>query len=185
MKFCKKCGSNKPISDYYAHQSTKDKLWPYCKPCVSKQSAAYRERNKSKIKQLDADYRRANKDRVLANKRAHYEANRQVYIDRAKAWLADHAELRRVYVRKRRARIHRVESTLTPKDVSASMEYFGHRCAYCLRTGVKLTVDHIRPISAGGPDTADNIVPACQSCNSSKNDHGILWMLNRCASASR
>lgn len=44
---------------------------------------------------------------------------------------------------------------------------YRHRCAYC---GEKkpLTQDHVIPVSKGGAHTASNIVPACQSCNSSK-----------------
>ena len=29
-------------------------------------------------------------------------------------------------------------------------------------------MDHVIPISKGGPDTADNVVAACASCNTSK-----------------
>jgi hypothetical protein len=41
------------------------------------------------------------------------------------------------------------------------------QCIYC---GVddKLTLEHILPTSRGGPDTADNAVMVCKSCNSSK-----------------
>ena len=49
--------------------------------------------------------------------------------------------------------------------------YFDGCCAYCGRTmrkGERLTRDHLEPVSEGGLTTQDNIVPACQSCNSSK-----------------
>ena len=38
----------------------------------------------------------------------------------------------------------------------------------------RLTMDHITPISKGGAHTASNIVPACQSCNSKKNNRAPL-----------
>jgi 5-methylcytosine-specific restriction endonuclease McrA len=44
---------------------------------------------------------------------------------------------------------------------------FGHCCAYCKRQG-DLEVEHVVPISKGGQHHLGNIVPACQSCNSSK-----------------
>lgn len=47
----------------------------------------------------------------------------------------------------------------------------GHRCQYCGRTDVTLTVDHIIPRSRGGTDTWDNLVAACVACNNKKGDH--------------
>lgn len=50
----------------------------------------------------------------------------------------------------------------------------GHRCAYCSRTaeesGSHLHLDHLTPRSAGGLDTAQNLVVACRRCNSARQD---------------
>lgn len=40
-------------------------------------------------------------------------------------------------------------------------------CGYCGKKR-KLTVDHKMPLSKGGSNTIDNIMPACISCNTSK-----------------
>jgi 5-methylcytosine-specific restriction endonuclease McrA len=44
-----------------------------------------------------------------------------------------------------------------------------HRCIYCGATaeesGSHLHLDHVVPRSAGGSDTADNLVLACRACN--------------------
>lgn len=46
------------------------------------------------------------------------------------------------------------------------------RCRYCGAQagdeGVKLVVDHAKSVSDGGGTTLDNLVTACQQCNSSK-----------------
>ncbi len=42
-------------------------------------------------------------------------------------------------------------------------------CIYC-GTKTNLTLDHILPRSRGGPDSADNTVWVCKTCNSSKGD---------------
>lgn len=47
------------------------------------------------------------------------------------------------------------------------LEEFNHECAYCGATG-SLTVDHIIPLSCGGLNEIQNLVPACESCNKSK-----------------
>ena len=43
----------------------------------------------------------------------------------------------------------------------------GHKCVYC-GSSENLTVDHVRPKSKGGTDTADNLVTACRPCNQAK-----------------
>lgn len=44
-----------------------------------------------------------------------------------------------------------------------------HRCQYCDSTK-RLTIDHVIPRSKGGTHTWDNVVAACQRCNSIKGD---------------
>ncbi len=46
----------------------------------------------------------------------------------------------------------------------------GHRCQFCGRGDLPLTVDHVIPISRGGEDTWDNLVCACVDCNNKKGD---------------
>lgn len=50
----------------------------------------------------------------------------------------------------------------------------GHCCVYCGATaassGAHLHLDHLLPRALGGADTADNLVVACRSCNSSRQD---------------
>lgn len=43
-----------------------------------------------------------------------------------------------------------------------------HRCQYCGRADIPLTVDHILPISRGGEDTWENLACACVRCNNKK-----------------
>jgi 5-methylcytosine-specific restriction endonuclease McrA len=46
---------------------------------------------------------------------------------------------------------------------------YDNRCAYCGASG-KMTDDHLTPITnRGGENVIENIVPACASCNSRKN----------------
>jgi 5-methylcytosine-specific restriction endonuclease McrA len=46
----------------------------------------------------------------------------------------------------------------------------GHRCQYCGRTDVSLTVDHIIPKARLGEDSWENLVTACVECNNRKGD---------------
>ncbi|MDE3058435.1 MAG: HNH endonuclease [Bacteroidota bacterium] len=46
----------------------------------------------------------------------------------------------------------------------------GHRCQYCGRGDLPLTIDHVTPRSRGGEETWENLVCACVQCNNKKGD---------------
>jgi hypothetical protein len=49
-------------------------------------------------------------------------------------------------------------------------------CVYC-GLATYLSTDHLIPRSKGGDDSADNVVLACQTCNTSKGDKGVYeWL---------
>ncbi|HTP79622.1 MAG TPA: HNH endonuclease [Bacteroidota bacterium] len=45
-----------------------------------------------------------------------------------------------------------------------------HRCQYCGKADLTLTVDHVIPKARGGSDTWENLVAACVHCNNRKGD---------------
>ncbi len=64
----------------------------------------------------------------------------------------------------------RNDFALSDDEWVQTVTYFGGCCAYC-GSALKLTYDHFIPFSKGGSFTQDNIIPACGSCNSSKNNN--------------
>ncbi len=50
----------------------------------------------------------------------------------------------------------------------AKFQAMGGACFYCGRADAPLTEDHAVPLSRGGSDDIDNILPACKPCNSAK-----------------
>lgn len=68
---------------------------------------------------------------------------------------------------------------VTSEAWRTTIEAFGGACAYCLADDVKLTIDHVQPLSRGGKHSIENIVPACGPCNSAKKDRGILSMISK------
>ncbi|MFH0733909.1 MAG: HNH endonuclease [bacterium] len=44
----------------------------------------------------------------------------------------------------------------------------GYKCAYCGRSDLQLTIDHVIPKSKGGEDVWENMVAACLPCNNKK-----------------
>lgn len=91
----------------------------------------------------------------------------------AKRYRAAKPEKARLHAHVYRARKRALPATFTATQWQACLEYFNHTCAYC---GAQqsfwhvLEQDHFIPLSSHGSYTADNIVPACKSCNASKND---------------
>lgn len=45
-----------------------------------------------------------------------------------------------------------------------------HKCSYCGRSDLPLTIDHILPRARGGEDTWENLAAACLPCNNKKGD---------------
>ena len=53
-------------------------------------------------------------------------------------------------------------------------------CAYCGVTLSRPHLDHFVPMSKGGTDERDNLIPACKSCNSSKGNKSFLvWLATK------
>lgn len=54
---------------------------------------------------------------------------------------------------------------------------WNNRCAYCGATPIvdeSLTIDHVKPRSAGGEDRTSNCIPACSCCNQAKSSREWL-----------
>jgi hypothetical protein len=64
---------------------------------------------------------------------------------------------------------------LTSEIRKAVRAAYNYRCGYCgvpeRWAGGELEIDHFCPLSRGGPDTQDNLVYACTSCNRFKSDY--------------
>lgn len=86
-------------------------------------------------------------------------------------WRANNLELARECSRagteKRRVIKLSIETTLTREEWVAIIERYGGKCLRCGKQ-TKLTMDHVIPVSKGGPHSAANIQPLCGPCNSSK-----------------
>lgn len=51
--------------------------------------------------------------------------------------------------------------------------YFNCQCAYC-GSSTSITKEHIVPLVKGGSNTIENIIPACLTCNCSKQDFELI-----------
>ncbi len=64
-------------------------------------------------------------------------------------------------------RVHYKRVMLSRKNI---LRRDNHKCQYCGRSDLPLTIDHVIPKSKGGQDTWENLVAACIKCNNKKGD---------------
>lgn len=140
-------------------------------------SPEYRRSDKNKAAQKR--YRESPKGRHnyrAAQKRYHHSGRGREAVRRYQQTAKGQAAQARAIARRANA-----ISTLTGEEWELITEMYGSRCVYCY-DHAKLTVEHIVPLSRGGSNTFDNVVPSCQSCNSSKGAKPLLiWMYDQIA----
>ena len=149
----------------------------------------WRKRNVAKRRRQQRKYYRKERrlmiDQQRARRRRHYWKNRDRINERRRALWAENPELFRARER-RRYRKHRVSRVLTQRNTQARragakgeitpkqwLQLLGQhafRCFYCSTalTAKNRTLDHKIPLSRGGTNTINNVVPACRPCNNRK-----------------
>jgi 5-methylcytosine-specific restriction endonuclease McrA len=103
-------------------------------------------------------------------------ANRHRIREKERQRRANSPEVFRANAQRRRAALAGRRRTLTVAEWKATLEVFGHRCAYCLRADMSLEQDHVVALASGGHHEADNVVPACKSCNAKKGRRPVFMM---------
>lgn len=118
------------------------------------------------------------------------QAIKAIKADDDKKWRAEHkeqiSEYRKQYRKEhaadcrrrqktREIRAKNSSKTLTKSQWEKAIEYFGGKCAYCGEEK-PLQTDHFVPLVDGGGYDADNILPCCLACNSSKSTKSFwVW----------
>jgi 5-methylcytosine-specific restriction endonuclease McrA len=188
VKKCSKCQETKPFADFGKDSRSKSGLRGHCRTCNAQYAYSWVAKNP---------------DRAKARSKAHYEANKQLYIDRAtnwsknnpdkmqqiraktrlkhkdkhayliKQWGINNKELKRSYLQKRRAL--QKQNGVFAVTKKELIKLYNNPCFYC-GSREKITIDHIIPIIKGGTHGVGNLTSACKACNSSKNDDFLtVW----------
>lgn len=167
-KKCTGCGEAKTIDQFGRDKHARDGLRNRCKDCIK-----------------------------VANKKS-YDANREDRIARSRAWNLAHPErhyaLHRAYWARRwfdvMAGHHRRRAEragVVTEDVNLAALWTGD-CGICggpIDQSVRYpepdspSIDHIVPLSAGGPHVADNIHFTHLRCNRIKHSKPLAAVLNR------
>jgi 5-methylcytosine-specific restriction endonuclease McrA len=135
-----------------------------------KQRAYAREwlkRNPQKARDAVRRWNESHPEQRRAAKRLYYSRHREQHKAVMAAYHRTHPEVRRAKGNAYRARARATEGQFTSAEWLALVERFQGRCAYREEVG-PLQVDHRTPLSRGGANSIDNILPACRRCNTEK-----------------
>jgi 5-methylcytosine-specific restriction endonuclease McrA len=155
-----------------------------------KSEAAYRDRNRDKVRQSDRDaylkdpekfrkktldYLRKNPEKAKELKKNSQLNRSDKYVEgmkrRSKLYWERHPGKKMEYYRKRRARELGVSGGhYTEKEWCDLKVMHDQSCLSCgkVEPNIKLQADHVIPISKGGSDDISNIQPLCPLCNRRK-----------------
>jgi 5-methylcytosine-specific restriction endonuclease McrA len=159
---------------------------------IRKQQEEYREKNrdmintknkerratpeyKEYVKEYSKRYRKLPeaKKKLSVNQRKWRETHPEYNRERLSKWQKENPEKVRKISHDRRAKIANCEGTYTIEEINELFAWQRGDCYYCgefLYIDYPYHIDHVIPISRGGPNSIENIVLACPHCNISKND---------------
>jgi len=213
-KACKQCKQVCLFSEFGKRSRNNDGLNTICKKCQNLKELAYRDANKDRIdaykkgwaasekaKESRRQFRLANKERLLAEKKLDFQQNKTKRMATAKKWKEANLDRHKTYQKQYReenskspewrAKKRRESNKRRAQKLGNGYENYSeievlnlygtdcHICSTeidllaprkCGEPGweIGLHIDHLIPISKGGPDTLSNVRPAHGSCNLSK-----------------
>jgi 5-methylcytosine-specific restriction endonuclease McrA len=183
-KVCSKCGRVKPLAEFRKHRGLYGRA-SWCRECERQHKASYQERNADAINAKKrhvwalTERTEAEKSAAAERSRVWYGANKERAFANYYRWVEENREAFNAIQQKRRAVKCGAEANLTSDEWLAILDCFDRCCAYCLSSNEPLTMDHVIALSRGGSHTADNVVPACRSCNSKKGARPIFTMVGK------
>lgn len=171
-KRCTRCSETKPLTEF----GTKGKNhWrAVCRQCRPAELAEDRAAKPELKKAQDAAYRERHAAELAERQREWRLAHPEEYTAIHSKWKSGNKDAVNASTHKRRSTINGAGS-FTAAEWAALKEQYDHRCLMCglQEPEIRLTVDHIVPLSKGGMNIIDNIQPLCKSCNSKKH-RGII-----------
>jgi 5-methylcytosine-specific restriction endonuclease McrA len=150
----------------------------------------YREANRELVRERNRRHYRKNRLAVLMKQRVWYEQNREIHAERVRRWGQNNREKRLSYTHRRRVRRLQNGGSYTKREWYELKRRFDFTCLCCgqKEPAIKLTVDHVIPISRGGTNDIGNIQPLCRRCNQSKGTQTIDYrerIINECVGSIR
>lgn len=196
-KICTKCKTWKPVEQFSKRSKRLDGYNSHCKECHNainrtlywRDVERVREENRAKQKRLSQlekhkvrrqRYRQEHLEHLLELNRKHRRVNPGYYLEHSKKWREQNPEKVKARDHARRAFKAGQPESFTAEEWREVKQRYNYMCLRCRRREpeIKLTADHVVPVSKGGSGTIDNIQPLCKSCNSAKSTFTIDYRPN-------
>jgi len=185
QKCCSKCGKLFPATIEFFYRNTKTQLRPEYKTCLLNYQRARRKENPERDRAYSKMYAAKYPEKTKERQRRHRKKRPDLFAARQKRCNAKYPEKAKIRTLLRNAKKKSLPAEFNERDWQRCLDFFYHTCAYC---GAQrdfwyaLEMDHYIPITSHYcPGTVrSNIVPACKSCNASKNNKDALeWLISR------
>jgi len=172
MKTCTGCGRRKPDARF--HKKGSGRRHAKCSICRKKEKAEYVVKNRDKVDASNARYREENREVLAERQRRWREDHPEAYFEIHRRWKQKNKELVNAATHRRRTKLNNSAENYTAAEWTALKEAQNYTCLCCGRREpeIKLTVDHVIPVSCGGGNGIDNIQGLCKDCNNWKNARG-------------
>lgn len=130
----------------------------------------WREAHREERREAQRRYAAANPEKVRETVRRYAAAHRVENRERKRRYREANPGSTAIYEACRRARKRAAGGSFSRAEWNALKARYDYRCLRCGKQEpeIKLTMDHVIPLSKGGRHVADNIQPLCLSCNCSK-----------------
>ena len=183
-KVCSRCKEEKPLEAFGKDRSKKDGLHNQCKGCrkqchqenrekKSEYGKQYYQDNREKISEYAKQHRQENREYYSEYAKQYHKKNRKKRAEHRKQHYQDNVEKYTVYSTKRRAlKRDAVPDALLncPIEKDRLDKTYKLRSLLSKATGVEYHVDHIWPLSKGGPHWSGNLQVITAKENLSKSD---------------
>jgi hypothetical protein len=192
MKICNRCQITKDLSEFSKASKNSKYLRGYCKDCARNYAKEYYKRNMAIVKIYNKSYRQLNRQRLKEAHKKWHQDNWESAKEYAQNYRTQNKEkcntMTKTWRDKNKVKfsnlLHKRNKTLKANgvfEISAKdlKKLQVSNCFYCGQNE-NLSIDHIVPVSKGGRHSIGNLVRACQSCNSSKNNKFLYsWLVSK------
>ena len=153
----------------------------------------WRKDNPERTREMRARYREKYRERITEKNRQRYAENIEAERERSRRFRAEQSETARATVRRyKAAHVDRVRAAQTTRNhrkrCNGAVEHFSHReiaerdgwaCHICGDevTRADWSIDHLVPLSLGGEHTRANVKIAHRSCNASRGNRDLSYLV--------